>query len=191
MKLLIRGGSIAAGYGVTRNYADIMKESFLRKGIEVINRSRHKETSFDGIGTFNEDIDFFQPDVLLIQFGVDDAFQYVYRSEYQENLIQMIRLARTRFNPVILLATSHTFEDHQDMEAVNIFYRSLRIVASDLGCALIPVHHYWDCYLEENNLCKNDMVQTDSRYPNEMGHQVMAEVLMIWLDKIRNQLSEL
>lgn len=190
MKLLIRGGSIAAGYGVTRNYADILKESLLCKGIEVINRSRYRETSFDGIGTFNEDIDFFQPDVLLIQFGVDDAFQYVYRSEFQENLIQIIRLARTRFNPVILLATAHTFDNSHDMEAVNIFYRSLRIVASDLGCAFIPVHHYWNNYLEEHNLCNNDMVQSDSRYPNEIGHQVMAESMMTWLEKISDQPSE-
>ena len=189
MKLLIRGGSIAAGYGVTRNYADILKESLFIKGIEVINRSRYRETSFDGIDTFNEDINCFQPDVLLIQFGVDDAFQSVYRSEFQENIVQMIRLARIRFNPIINLATSHTFDNPHDMEAVDIFYRSLRIVASDLGCALIPVHRYWDHYREEHNLCSNDMVQSDSRYPNEMGHKVMAEVMMTWLGNISGQPS--
>ena len=171
MKLLIRGGSIAAGLGVTKSYVDILTESLLTKGIEVINRSRYQETSFDGIGTFNEDIDFFRPDILLIHFGVDDAFGYVYRSEFQENIIQTIRLARLRFNPVIFLATSHTFDNPNDMDAVNIFYRSLRIVASDLGCELIPIHNYWAGYLEENNLCSKDLVLSDSRYPNEKGHQ--------------------
>jgi len=57
MKLLIRGGSIAAGFGVKKCYADILEESLLKKGIAVINRSRYRETSFDGIGTFDEDID--------------------------------------------------------------------------------------------------------------------------------------
>ena len=65
MKLLIRGGSIAAGHGVIKSYVDILKESLLKKGIEVINRSRYRETSFDGIGTFNEDIANFRPDILL------------------------------------------------------------------------------------------------------------------------------
>jgi hypothetical protein len=37
MKLLIRGGSIAAGLGVIRSYVDILTESLLKKGIEVIN----------------------------------------------------------------------------------------------------------------------------------------------------------
>ena len=184
MKLLIRGGSIAAGHGVTRSYADILTESLFPKGIEVINRSRYRETSFDGIGTFNEDIANFQPDILLIQFGVDDAFGYVYRSEFQENLVQMIRLARLRFNPVILLATSHTFDNPNDMDAVNIFYRSLRIMASDLGCELIPVHNYWAGYLEEQNLSSKDLVLSDFRYPNERGHQVIAEAILTRLSKI-------
>jgi len=183
MKLLIRGGSIAAGHGVKKCYADILKESLLKKGIEVINRSRYKETSFDGIGTFNEDIDF-APDILLINFGVDDAFGYVYRSEFQENIVQMIRLARLRFNPVILLATSHTFDTPDDMDAVNIFYRSLRVVASDLHCELIPVHNYWAGYLEEQNLSSKDLVLSDSRYPNERGHQVIAEAMMKWLGNV-------
>jgi hypothetical protein len=178
MKLLIRGGSIAAGPGVIKSYADILTESLLPKGIEVINRSRYRETSFDGIGTFNEDIAEFDPEILLIHFGVDDAFGYVYRSEFQENLVQMIRLARLRLHPVIFLATSHTFDNPNDMDAVNIFYRSLRIVSTDLGCELIPVHSYWAGYLAEQNLSSKDLVQSDSRYPNERGHEIIAEAMM-------------
>jgi len=181
MRLLIRGGSIAAGHGVTRGYADILADVLLSNNIEVINRSRYRETSFDAIGTFNEDIDFFRPDMLLLHFGVDDAFQYVYRSEFQEIIVQLIRLARLRFNPVILLATSHTFDNPHDMDAVNIFYTSLRIVATDLDCRLIPAHSYWASYLQEHHLCNNDLVQADPRYPNERGHAVIAEAMMRWL----------
>ena len=108
----------------------------------------------------------------------------VYRSEFQENLVQMIRLARLRFNPFIFLATSHTFDNPNDMDAVNIFYRSLRIVASDLHCEFIPVHNYWAGYLEEQNLSSKDLVLSDSRYPNEWGHQVIADAIMNRLSKI-------
>jgi hypothetical protein len=184
MKLLIRGGSIAAGFGVTKSYADILTQSLWPRGIEVVNRSRYRENSFNGIGTFNEDIENCRPDILLVQFGVDDAFSCVYRSEFQENIIQMIRLARLRFNPVIFLATSHTFDNPNEMDAVFIFYRSLMIVASDLNCELIPVHSYWDGYLEEQNLCSKDLTLSDSRYPNEIGHQVIANAMMKWLDRL-------
>ena len=177
MKLLIRGGSIAAGFGVNRSYVDILAESLQSRGIEVINRSRYRETSFDGIGTFNEDIASFEPDILLIQFGVDDAFGYVYRSEFQENIVQMIRRARRCFNPMIYLITSHTFDDPCDMDAVNIYYRSLRITASDLNCKLIAVDRYWAGYLQARNLHHADLVLPDARYPNERGHQVVAEAV--------------
>lgn len=184
MKLLIRGGSIAAGFGVTGSYADILTESLFPKGIEVINRSRYQETSFECVGTFHEDIYCFRPDILLMQFGVDDAFGYVYRSEFQENIVQAVRLAKKRFNPVIILATSHAFDDPYDMEAINIYYRSLMIVASDLDCEFIPVHHYWRGYLAEHNLLSKDLVQTDSRYPNEKGHHIIAGAMLHWLSLI-------
>ena len=184
MKLLIRGGSIAAGYSVIKSYGDIITESLLMQVIEVINRSRYSETSFDGVGTFYQDIDFFRPDILLIQFGIDDAFQFVYRSEFQENLVQMIRLARVRFNPIVFLATSHTFDDPYDMDTVNIYYRSLKIVASEMDCELIPVHSYWAGYLEEHGLRNKDLVLSDPRYPNEMGHRIIAEAVMKGLNKI-------
>ncbi|PKN75762.1 MAG: hypothetical protein CVU52_05850 [Deltaproteobacteria bacterium HGW-Deltaproteobacteria-10] len=184
MKLLIRGGSIAAGFGVNKSYADILAESLAERGVEVINRSRYRETSFDGIGTFGEDVDDLRPDVLLVQFGVDDAFGYVYRSEFQENIVQMIRRARRRFPPLIFLATSHAFDDPHAMDAVNIFYRSLAIVATELGCELIPVHSYWAAYLAEHKLGNKYLVLSDARYPNEHGHQVIAEAMLKWLGKI-------
>lgn len=189
VKLVIRGGSIAAGYGVDKSYVDILTEALLPKGIEVINRSKYRETSFDGIELFDKEIARYEPDVLLIHFGVDDAFQCVYRSEFQENLVQMIRLARRLLNPVIFLATSHTFDNPNDMSAVDIFYRSIGIVASDLKCELIPVHHYWNVYLEKNDLSSRDLTQKDSRYPNERGHEVIAGILLKSFSRILNGLD--
>lgn len=150
----------------------------------MINRSRHGDTTFDGVDTFYGDIDFFRPHILLLQFGIDDAFRFVYRSEFQENLVQMIRLARVRFEPSVFLATSHTFDDPHDMEAVNIYYQSLQIVASDMNCELIPVHHYWTGYLAEHSLRNKDLVLSDPRYPNERGHHIIAEAVMKGLNKI-------
>jgi lysophospholipase L1-like esterase len=178
MKLLIRGGSIAAGYGVTKGYADILKEILANNKIEVINRSRHRETSFEGIETFNQDIAPFAPDLLLLHFGVDDAFGYVYRSEFQENIVQLIRRARLLFNPLIFLATAHTFDNSNDMAAVDIFYRSLRIVAVDLNCKSISLDRYWVGYLAKHKLTSSDLVLSDPRYPNEKGHAVMAEAII-------------
>ena len=87
IKLLIRGGSISAGYGVKNSYVDIIAQRYPQ--IEIINNSRIKDNSFQGIWTFYDDIDAYSPDILMIHFGIDDAYQPVYRSEFKENLVRL------------------------------------------------------------------------------------------------------
>ncbi|HOO46450.1 MAG TPA: SGNH/GDSL hydrolase family protein [Deltaproteobacteria bacterium] len=184
MKLLIRGGGISAGSGVEISYVDIL-EGFCRSSdIELINRSRPQDTSFDGIWSFREDIDPFSPDILMIHFGIDDAFFPVYRSEFKENLVRMVRLARERFDPVIMLPTSHTFDNPYDMDAVNIYYRTIREVSIDLECEMVPVHTFWAGYLIDTGLSNREFVLSDERYPNEKGHAVIAQALHIALERI-------
>lgn len=184
MKLLIRGGSISAGHGVSRSYVDILRERYVPGGLEIINRSRAGDTSFDGVSSFYEDIDPFSPEFLLLHFGVDDAYSGVYRSEFKENLVRIIRLAMTRFYPVVLLASSHPFESEGDMTAMNIYYRTMKEVAGDLYCEMIFIHVYWAGYLLGNREQHRDFVQKDERYPNERGHEIFAEAVMQKLSRI-------
>ena len=184
LRLLIRGGSIPAGYGVARTYVDRLKEHYAPWGIEIINHSHHRQTSFDGIDYFDQEIEPYRPELLMLHFGIDDAFFPVYRSEFKENLVQIVRLARQRFNPLILLPTSQTFDNPFDMDAVNIYYRTIREVAVDLACELIPVHTYWAGYLVEHGLSNADLVQADTRYPNEHGHAVIADAMVHTLDRL-------
>jgi hypothetical protein len=183
VKILIRGGSIAAGYGVKRGYADILKSDYNSGEHEVINCSRAKETSFDGLDSFFEDIDSLKPDLLMLHFGIDDAFFPVYRSEFKENLVHIVRMATERFNPDIVLITSHLFDNPYEMEAVNIYYRVIREVSVDMGCAMIPIHTYWAGYLSQHQMRPTDLLSQDSRYPNERGHRVYAEAVSCWLSE--------
>ena len=182
--LLIRGGSIPAGYGVKRSYVDILRDTL--PAVDIINRSRIKDTSFQGVWSFYEDIDNYKPDILLLHFGIDDAYQPVYRSEFKENLVQIVRLARKRFDPEIILLTSHHFENPYDMEMIYIYYRVIREVAVDLACSMVPVHVYWSGILEERGASLSDYVQADCRYPNERGQELYAESV---LNKINETLN--
>lgn len=177
MKIVIRGGSIAAGFGVSRSYPQILKETYESLGLKVINRSRNGETSFDGVETYGNDIGPERPDVLIIHFGIEDAFCAVYRSEFKENLVRIIRRSRSDFVPRIFLLTSHIFEDRHEMEAAEIFYRAIREVCSEMDCVLIPVHTFWAGQLIEKGIRNSELVQRDSRYPNEKGHEIFAEAI--------------
>ena len=184
MKLLVRGGNIAAGFGVTRGYADILRDNYAPKGIEIINRSRIGETSFEGVGTFGEDIEPFRPEILILHFGIDDAFSAVGRFDFKENLVHIVRQARDRFDPLVILLTSHSLDDPHEREAVGIYYRMIREVATDLYCEILPIHTYWASYLLGRNLSSADFLQKDSRYPNEKGHEIYAEAIIQKLDRL-------
>lgn len=188
-RLLVRGGSLAAGAGVERCYADHVRGLCERRGLAFMNRSRQGDTSFDGIWTFHEDIAPFRPEILVIHFGIDDAFFPVYRSEFKENLVRMVRLAREMFHPIILMPTSHTFDDPYEMDAVNIYYRTIREVCQDLDCEMIAVHTWWAGYLQGHGLSNADLVRNDSRLLNERGHEVMADAMTPSLERAIGMVS--
>lgn len=175
-KILIRGGGIPAGIGVNKTYVDIIRENL--PGIEIINRSREKENSFNGIRTFNEDIDCFSPEVLIIHFGIDDAYHPVYQSEFRENLINIIKLARKRFNPYIILLTSHPFDNQYEMEMIYAYYKSIIEISMDLLCYLIPIHAIMTSYIADQYYTISDFVQIDYCYPNEKGHEIYANAIL-------------
>jgi len=177
-RLLVRGGSIAAGTGAGKSYVDRIRDFCLERNVEVINRSAHHDNSFDGVWTFARDIAPYSPDILIIHFGVDDAFFPVYRSEFKENLVRMVRSARETYDPLIIMPTSHTFDDPYEMDAINIYYRTIREVCQDLDCHMVPVHTYWAGYLQDHALANARVVQKDSRLPNDRGHEIFAEAMI-------------
>ncbi len=187
MKFLIRGGSIAAGKGVHQGYVDMLKHDPLFNDFEIILKAKEGDTTFDGIGDYRDDIGKHMPDILFIHFGIDDIYLPVYRSEFKENLVQIVRLARSEFNPQIILMTSHPFEDEYEMNSANIYYRTIREVAIDLECELIPLHLFWTNYLYVNDLKHNDFIQKDNRLPNENGHSIISKAIIA---KMRRFLSD-
>lgn len=176
--LLIRGGSIAAGMHTTCSYPYLLSGELLGYGIEVVNRSKKEDTSFEAVITFYEDIDPFRPEILLLHFGVDDMYRPVYRSEFKENLVQLVRLSRERFDPLIMLLTSQAFTDSSVMDAASIYYRTIREVASDLECAYLPVHLWWMSYLDSKRADAGTLYDGDERYPNANGHRVIATAVV-------------
>lgn len=181
-RLLIRGGNIAAGYHVSRGYADILRDWCAERGIEFYHCARPGENSFDAVRTFHEDIAPFNPDILIIHFGLDDAFGCVYKSEFKENLVQLARRSRAHFHPVIIMPTSQPFENPSYMHPAYFYYQIIRDVCRDLNCEMVPVHAHWNALVMEQELKHSELVQENVLYPNERGHEIFAEALLSRLE---------
>ncbi|HSV96102.1 MAG TPA: SGNH/GDSL hydrolase family protein [Spirochaetota bacterium] len=190
-RLLIRGGSIAAGIGASEPYALILAGELAANGVEVFNRSRAGDTSFEAVRTFFDDIAPLSPDILILHFGLDDMYHPVYRSEFKENMVQVVRLARERFAPDILLLTSQSFTDSSVMDAASIYYRAIREVAVDLGCEYLPVHLWWMSHLESKGENSATLYDYDERFPNTEGHRIIASAIAEKIREILNKSEKL
>lgn len=185
MKVLIRGGSIASGYGVNLGYPDMLKRMKELSADELINQSRYSDTSFDGVRNYDVNIGHFSPELLILHFGIDDAFHPVYRSEFKENLVQIVRRAQFAGVQFISLMTSHPLPDINEMETMEIYYRAIREVSMDLKCKFIPIHFFWYGYMEEKKILLNELLLEDTRYPNERGHKLYSEIVCNAIQRIK------
>lgn len=181
--VLIRGGTLASGERVDTGYARYLEKILAKQNVTVINRSQAGDNSFDAVSTFDEDISPFHPDIIIIHYGIDDAYFPVYRSEFKENLVQLVRKIRSEGNPEIILLTSHIFPNQYDMDAVNIYYRTIREVALDLKCTMIPVHTIIAGCLMDNEMDIHDILLDDDRYLNEKGHALFTDIVLKHLQK--------
>jgi lysophospholipase L1-like esterase len=174
--IVIRGGSLPAGHFVSQSYVDILKNDTLLHHHNIINISKKGDSSFEGVWQFDSVL-LHKPDILILHFGMDDIYRPVYRSEFKENLVRMVQKSREAFIQHIILPTLHLVRNRFDMDAVDVFTRTVREVALDMDCLLATVHIEWINYLYETGTTIDSLLTIDDRYPNEQGHRLIAEAI--------------
>jgi hypothetical protein len=136
------------------------------------------------VRSFEHDIAPFSLRLLIIHFGIDDAFGCVYKSEFKENLVRMVKSARACCDPVIFMPTSQSFESSYYMQPARFYYQIISDVCVDLGCEMVPVHACWNRIVEEQGVMHADLVQQNVLYPGERGHAIFAKALIKRLEMI-------
>lgn len=181
--ICIRGGSISAGHLVTQSYVDVLTHDEILNNHTIINISNVGDSSFEGVWQFDR-ILLHKPDILIIHFGMDDIFRPVYRSEFKENLVRMVQKAREASINTIILVTLHLVQNPHLMERVEAITNTVREVAFDMHCYLATVHIEWMNYLYETGNSLTTLLTNDERYPNELGHKLIAQAIKRKLNSI-------
>jgi len=178
MNILFRGGSPLSFSEGIRTYPRIIAEDTCCQHHNIHTVTHRGDTTFELIWDFDEEIALLRPNILILQFGVDDMFRPVYRSEFKENMVQAIRRARLQFAPTIILCTTHLFKTRYENDAAEIYNRTTREVATDLDCLYIPLHLVWMNHIHEKGVDVQDLLETDSRFPSQSGHNLTADAVM-------------
>lgn len=186
VNLVFHGHSVPAGYFTTPvvNTLDSypylvlakLKSLYPYAVINVINTSIGGENSLGGAGRFLQDVLVHKPDLLLIDYALND--RRIGLSRAREAWSWMIREAISRDIKVILLTPSpdQKVDILDPANELENHARQIRGLASRYHCGLADSYAAFRRVAETGDSIANFMSQVN--HPNEAGHLLIANEIL-------------
>ncbi len=176
------GDSITAGFAVRRGFPSYWKEMLAEKypeaGVEMINSGISGDTSMDGLSRLDWAVLAYEPDLVTINFGINDCVLGLGLEEFEMNLVEMVRRIR-RAGPgsEILLLSSQPLETQPYDRLVRDYYQSLERVAKEMDAGFVDVYGAWMRAVAAGTPLSS-LILPGLDHPNEAGYRSIAEELM-------------
>ncbi len=212
LKIFFFGDSICVGQGTAIHHGwvcrlaaqlEIFSEKTSRPVI-VTNASVNGNTTRQALERMPYDIQSHQPDIVVIQFGMNDCNYWktdqgiprVSRQAYKANLKEMIERC-FHFNAyAVLLLTSHPTTLIKNYTWVNTSYETSRQVYSHLvrevfheykdkkKLTLIDIERSFQKLIEYGEVTDRDLLLADQLHLSLTGHKYYFDVVYPFLEKI-------
>ena len=195
---------------IDRVYASRVEQSLVESGfpVRVINAGVGGNSTTDGLDRFDRDVLAHHPDLVVIQFGINDSAVDVWRNPpatsprvsieaFEANLRLLIERAREAGARVVLMTTNPIRwtpklkelygkmpynpdrPDGFDLPLLSRYNAAARRVANEAGVPLVDVH-------AEFMRGDVDGLLLDGMHPGDAGHAIVAALLA---PAIRQQLQ--
>ncbi|MBI3852056.1 MAG: exo-alpha-sialidase [Verrucomicrobia bacterium] len=188
-------------------YADkpAKNDKLTERDVEVINAGIPGNTTRDARARFEQDVLGRQPDIVIIQFGINDSTVNVWknppatkpsvsRDDFAANLSYFVAELRSRGVRVILMTPNlmrWTKELRSlygkppyapdDPDGFNVllktYAQAVREVAKQTEIPLMDVYALFQSYGAEKDHSIDDLL-LDGMHPNENGHRLIADMLL-------------
>ena len=198
------GDSTTAPREGVRTYSQILADELQIGGVPVriINAGILGNTTRDARQRFVRDVLAHKPDIVILQFGINDSAVDVWKNppaeysrvpldEYQNNLRHFIRESRAGGSRVVMMTpnrlhwTPKLIElygkppyDPASSDGMNPILRSyvqaMTEVAGELAVELIDVHQSMNRISDEESAG----LLLDGMHPNDAGHRNVADLLL-------------
>lgn len=206
-KLVAFGDSTTATRGALRIYAQILQEDLPAKDhpVLVVNAGVGGHNTNHARSRFERDVLAQQADIVVIQFGINDAAVDVWKKPaatnprvsleiFEKNLQHFVRTLKSRKARVVLMTpnplrwTPKMRElygqppyDAQDPDGFNILLKHYAEKVRDLSrtedVPVIDVYQLFEDYGSHEGQTVSDLL-LDGIHPNARGHQLIADRLM-------------
>ena len=175
------GDSITAGYAVRRGFPSFLLESLRQRfpdsKIEMINSGICGDTSQDGLGRLDWAVLSYEPDLVTINFGINDCVLVLSLEEFEMNLVEMVRRIRAGPDSEILLLSSQPLESPPYDQRVLDYYQTVERVAKEMNVGFVDVYGAWMKRVQAG-MPLDSLILPGLGHPNEAGYRIIAEELM-------------
>ncbi|HDP81099.1 MAG TPA: hypothetical protein ENN21_09700 [Spirochaetes bacterium] len=175
------GDSLTQGWMVRRGYLDFLEELIREKypaaRFSILNRGIPGDTAHGGLVRVRYDVIEQNPDLVFIQFALNDAFTGYTPKEFGNSISEIIEEIASSSDAEIVLITSVCLGNSREDSYVNQYYGQLEKTATEKRLPLVKVHKYWKRKIAEGVEFRK-LVQADMVHPTVLGYQLMAEAIM-------------
>lgn len=175
------GDSITAGYAVRRGFPSFLLESLRQRfpdsKIEMINSGISGDTSQDDLSRLDWAVLSYEPDLVTINFGINDCVLGLSLEEFEMNLVVMVRRIRAGPDSEILLLSSQPLESPPYDQRVLDYYQTVERVAKEMNVGFVDVYGAWMKRVQAG-MPLDSLILPGLDHPNEAGYRIIAEELM-------------
>jgi len=174
------GDSITDGYGVRRGFVSYLSEAIsnAHSGLELttINTGMSGENTNDAVYRLQRDVLDHDPDLVSINFGVNDAFSGISVEKFGSNLEGMVEAIMENGCRRITLVSSEVIpEPHAEMRMLP-YWEKMRQVAGVMDIVYADANGHWRALLDSGTDQLSLIIPGDL-HPNEEGHRIIAEAV--------------
>ncbi|EDL60882.1 esterase [Gimesia maris DSM 8797] len=201
------GDSTTATRGPLVVYSMILEKELPAAGVpvKVVNSGIGGHTTQNAIARFEKDVLQHDPDLVVIQYGINDSAVDVWRDppatqsrvsveQYAANLRKMIKQLKEKQISVILM-TPNSLRwiprlkklygkppyDPEDVQGFNVLLKSyaaaVRKIAKEENVPLVDVYAAFENYDKQANQAADDLL-LDGMHPNTQGQKMVADLLL-------------
>jgi acyl-CoA thioesterase-1 len=175
------GDSITAGYAVRRGFPSFWGEMLQKKypdaKIEMINSGVSGDTTMDGLARLDWSVLSYEPDLVTINFGINDCVLRLGLEEFEMNFVEMVRRIRAGPGSEILLLSSQPLETPPYDQLVLDYYKAIERVAREMDVGFVDVYWAWVERVRQGTPL-GSLILSGLDHPNEAGYRIIAEELM-------------